>query len=101
MAFGIGDDQGHLARQVLDVMNDKGEVPVEILKPARPGERLSRFRFREIAGRLSTRCLEELKILPAHVRCGAGYPENDETDQTASVNERQDEPGALMTRQPL
>ena len=40
MALGVAGDQRQLADQILDVVHDEGEAPVELVEAARVGERL-------------------------------------------------------------
>src|SRR3546814_16394470 len=80
-------DEGELAHQILDVVEDEGEAAVELVEALGVGERLLAPRLGEIARGLNAGGAEQVEILPVEGTANQGVLEDDEPNEAIDVGE--------------
>ena len=71
VALGVAGDEAELAHQILDVVHDEGEAPVELVEALRVGERVLALGLGDIGGGLDAGGAEQVEILPVERRGGS------------------------------
>ncbi len=88
MLLGIGEQQRHLARQVLDVVHHEGHPPVEFVEAARLLKRFLSGLLGKVTCDLLARHAEQIEILPVEPTMNGRPPEYDDPDKAVMVGER-------------
>ncbi len=64
MALGIAGEQGHLAHQISEIVQDEGEAATELLEALGLGERLAGSRLADQPRSLAADDAQHVEILP-------------------------------------
>ena|SRR5436190_17473192 len=82
-------------------MQDEREAAVELLKPARVGERFLAERFRKRARSLATRGTKQIEILPIERAAIFGTGNDNQSDQAVVMDKRYARPSIALVAQPF
>ena len=100
VALGVAGDQRELAHQILDVVHDEGEAPVELVETLGVGKRLLAARFGDIARGLDAGGTEQVEVLPVERPSEMRMLEDDQADQLAGVDQGHAGPGLIHAGKP-
>ena len=101
MAFRIPRQQGQLARQVLDIVHDKGDAAVEFIEPRGFHQCLLAGLFGEVTGQLLPDHTQEIEVLPVEAAWLGRAGQDDHPCQPVEVKQRNNSPGFAIIEQPL
>ena len=101
VAFGVLQHQGELAGQVLDVVGDEGEAPVELVQLPRVDQGVGRVLLGQVARRLPAHRLQQVVVLPVQAARRPRRGEQQEGAQHLAVHQRHDQPGPRYGGDPI
>ena len=101
VALRVGDHEGELGHQVLQVMDHEGRDAVEGLELAGIGELLGGPHECEVARDLAADRLQEVGVLPVEGEVGPGLAQHDEAEERGTLQERHHQPRAGHPGEPL